>query len=98
MIVNRATRKHSVAPNHSESSCSDFMAADPALSGLPEGLAGFADDVQARDGDVAQGAIVQMGKLPAAAAARAPDPDRLDHPGEQSGDPPVPPWLREYFG
>jgi hypothetical protein len=39
-----------------------------------------------------------MGKLPAAAAARAPDPDRLDHPGEQSGDPPVPPWLREYFG
>jgi len=98
MIVSRATMKHSVVPNHSESSCSDFIAAAPALSGLPERFAGFAEDVQARDGDVAQGAIVQMGKLAAAAAARAPDPDRLDHPGEQSGGPPAPPWLREYFG
>ena len=98
MIVSRATMKHSVVPNHSESSCSDFIAADPALSGLPEGFAGFAEDVQARDGDVAQGAIVQMGKLAAAAAARAPDPDGLDRPGEQSGGPPVRPWLREYFG
>jgi hypothetical protein len=39
-----------------------------------------------------------MGKLPAAAAARAPDPDLLDGPGEQSGGSPAPPWLREYFG
>ena len=74
------------------------MAADPAVSGLPERFAGFAEDVEARDGDVAQGAIVQMGKLPAAAAARAPDPDLLDGPGEQSGGSPAPPWLREYFG